>query len=186
MSTRPNYALKKWIRATIYAMKREYGGSITIYELVSADTDLETGIKTATYNSYPIARAVVLPLHAMRQVIQGISLISANKKLVQGGTFDAGDRVFIIDRKDVPATFELEKDDWIEYDGKRYDIKYVDEYEPETSWLVLGKVIEGVVPELHHRTYSRDTVTLEQSASRDTGPPRHALVLTDTASATVE
>lgn len=184
--TRTNYALKKWIRQTVYQLKKEYGGSITIYELVSAATDLETGTKTATYNSYPIARAVVLPIHAVRSVIQTISLISANKKLVQGGSFDSGDRVFLIDRGDVPSTFSLEKDDWIEYDGKRYDVKYIDEYEPGSSWLVLGKMIEGVVPELHLRAYPRNTFTLTTSAAQDTGPPRHVLLISDTATAVLE
>jgi hypothetical protein len=101
----------------------------------------------------------------MRSVIQTISVISANKKLVQGGTFDAGDRIFIIDRSDVPDTFELEKDDWIEYNGQRYDLKYVDEFEPNTSWLALGKVIEGVVAELHKREYPRDDLSITDTAT---------------------
>jgi hypothetical protein len=146
-------------------LKRQYGGSVTVYELVDATVNLDSGIKSATYNSYPISRAIVLPIHSMRSVIQTISVISANKKLVQGGTFDAGDRIFIIDRSDVPDTFELEKDDWIEYNGQRYDLKYVDEFEPNTSWLALGKVIEGVVAELHKREYPRDDLSITDTAT---------------------
>lgn len=163
--TRPNYSLKRFQQVNIGMLKREYGGCVTVYELVSATTNLETGVKAATYTSYVIPRAVVLPVHAVRALVQTISVISANKKLVQGGTFDVGDRVFIIDRKDVPATFELEKDDWIEYGGDRYDLKYVDSYEPGTSWMAVGRRIEGVTPELHLRAYPRSDLELSDEAT---------------------
>ena len=169
MTDRPNYALKRWQRTNIQMLKREYGNPVVVYELLTKDTNYDSGLKEATYNSHPVHRAIVMPLHAVRKVIQTISVISANKKLVQGGTFDPGDRAFIIDRKDVPDSFELERDDYIEYNNQRYDLIYVDEYEPGTSWFALGRVIEGVTAELHKREY-----------------PRQDLSITDTATAVVE
>ena len=93
---RPNYNLIKFIQRNLYQLKREYGGSITVYVLGGVDTDLKTGVKTAAHTSYPISRAIVLPVRIKREVIQTISMISANKKFVQGGTFDTGTRTFII------------------------------------------------------------------------------------------
>ena len=163
MST--NYELIRFIRQNIFTLKREYGSSITVYKLLDASTNLDSGVKSYTSNSYEIRRAVVLPVHMVRHVIQSISLISANKKIVQGGTFDMGDRVFIIDRRDVPSTLELMKDDWVIYDDRRYDIKTIDEYEQKTAWLIVGKLIAGVVPEQHRRTYPDDTLNLTQTAT---------------------
>ena len=57
-----------------------------------------------------------------RDAKQSISLITAQKQMVQGGGFDVGKRTFIIDRKDVPRDFVLRKDDWIVFDNKHYDI----------------------------------------------------------------
>ena len=163
MST--NYELNRFIRQNIYTLKREYGGSITVYKLVDASTNLDSGVKSYSANSYEIRRAIVLPVHVVRHVIQSISLISANKKIVQGGTFDMGDRVFIIDRRDVPSTLDLMKDDWIIYDDRRYDIKAIDEYEQRTAWLIVGKLIAGVIPEQHRRTYPDDILNLTQTAT---------------------
>jgi len=160
-----NYNLIRFIRQNIYTLKREYGGSITIYKLLDASTNLDSGTKTYNASSYEIKRAVVLPVRIMRHVIQSISLISANKKIVQGGTFDMGDRVFIVDRRDVPSTLELMKDDWIIYDDRRYDIKSIEEYEQKTAWLIVGKLIAGVVPEQHRRNYNTDTLNLTQTAT---------------------
>jgi len=167
MTERPNYNLKRFQARNIATLKKEYGGDVTVYQLTpgSATTNRDSGAKSATYTSFEVQRAVVMPVHAMRHVIQTISIISANKKLVQGGSFDAGDRVFLIDRNDLPTSYEMKKNDWIEYEGDRYDIKYFDEYEPLTSWLVLGKVITGVTPELHKRTSSRDLLGITDTVS---------------------
>ena len=139
----PNYNLIKFIRRNIYQMKREYGGSIQINILGAIDTDLKTGVKSAVQTSYDIARAVVLPVRYKREVIQTISMISANKKFVQGGLFETGTRSFIIDRRDCPSLTAINNEDWIVYDGKRYEIKWIDEFEQGTAWLLIGKELEG-------------------------------------------
>lgn len=162
--TKPNYNLIRFIRRCIYQMKREYGGPITVYRLINTDTDLQTGVKTVNRDSIDVVRAVVLPNRLTREAIQSISVISADKKIVQGGTYDPGKRVFIIDRADVPD-WDLEQDDWIVYENKRYDIKAIDEFEQKTAWLVIAKEVEGVTPEQDHRETTESLMTLEDSAS---------------------
>lgn len=144
--TRPNYKLILLVRNCIYQMKKRYGGEITVYRLDTASTNRGTGVKSETHTSVYIPRAVVLPAKVQREVIQSISAISANKKLVMGGSFDIGTRVFIIDRRDAPE-FELSNDDWIVYKHVRYDIKTIEKFEQSTAWLITAKAIEGVRPE---------------------------------------
>jgi surface protein len=126
-------------------MKKEYGSPITVYKLNSTTTNLETGVKAASRDSVYVNRAVVLPNRLTRDVIQSISVISANKKVVQGGTFDVGTRTFIIDRRDVPG-WEILQDDWLVYDDKRYDIKSIEEFEQSTAWLLVAREVERMVP----------------------------------------
>lgn len=140
---RPNYNLIRFIRRCIRQMKREYGNEITVYKLGTTTTNYDTGVRSENHSSVFIRRAVVLPVKLSRDVIQTISIISANKKLLQGGSIDQGVRRFIIDRSDVPSTFSIHKDDWIVYDGRRYDVKTADEYEYKTAWLLTAKMIEG-------------------------------------------
>jgi len=127
-------------------MKKEYGGQITVYRLSDVTTNLDTGVRTTTKDSVVVRRAVVLPNKLTRDVIQSISLISANKQVVQGGTYDPGTRSFIIDRTDVP-NWELRQDDWIIYDGKKYDIKVIEEFEQSTAWLITAREVKLFVPE---------------------------------------
>jgi hypothetical protein len=112
-----------------------------------------------------IRRAIVLPATVTRSVIQTISIISANKQILQGGTFDAGVRVFIIDRKDAPNIEAIGQDDWLIFDGKRYDIKKVDEYEYNTAWLVSAKEIKGVDPEEDYYAPASSFIEFTQTAT---------------------
>lgn len=160
-----NYNLNRLIRNVIYQMKRQYGGDITLYKLVSAGTDRATGVKTETHTSVYISRAVVLPVNIRRELLQSISLISANKQLVMGGSFDAGLRVFIIDRRDAPG-YDLSNDDWIVYDHKRYDIVSIDEFEQSTAWLITAKALQGVAPHEDLYAYGNgEMFDLTQSAT---------------------
>jgi hypothetical protein len=131
-------------------MKKEYGSPITVYKLGSATTDLKTGVKTLSKDSIYIPRAVVLPNSITRAQLQSISLISANKQFVQGGTHDPGMRKFIIDRTNIPS-WDLGQDDWIVYDGRRFDMKIIEEFEQQTAWLIMAREVKGApVHQDHH------------------------------------
>lgn len=143
---KPNYNLIRFIRRNVRHLKKEYGGPIRVYKLGTTTTNYDTGVKDFTYQSCFVSRAIVLPAIISREVAQTISIISANKKLVQGGSFDTGKRRFIIDRSDLPTDFLLAQDDWIVYEGKRYQCSTIEEFEYQTAWLVTGKAIEGVDP----------------------------------------
>jgi len=163
---RPNYNLIRLIRRAIRMMKKEYGNPITVYKLGSVATDYDTGVKTESHNSVFIRRAVVLPVTLTRDVIQTISMLSANKKMAQGGTFDPGTRKFLIDRTDTPADWTIMKDDWIVYDGKRYDVKSAEEYEYNTGWIVAAREIEGAPAyEDHHLKTSGYLLSLTQTVT---------------------
>jgi hypothetical protein len=145
-------------------MKSEYGGPITVYKLNSTNTDPKTGVKTHSRSSVFVRRAVVLPNDITRTRVQSISLVSANKQIVQGGTYDAGQRTFIIDRRDVP-TWEIDQDDWIVYEGKRFDIKKVEEFEQQTAWLIVAREVKGATVHQDHHVTAYNYMTLSDTGS---------------------
>jgi len=134
-------------RRALYSLKRDYGARIDIYKLVSTATDVRTGVKTITKTLYPVTRAIVMPVKVDRTVQQSISLISSNKEFVTGGTYDAGARDFIIDRRDCPTLPELNADDWLVYGGGKYQIKTVESFEVDIGWIITARKLVGEVPE---------------------------------------
>ena len=158
--------LNRMIRQTLYSLKRQYGGTVSVYRLNDAETDVRTGRKTIDKDVFVVRRAVVLPVKVSREVIQTISQISANKAFVYGGSFDSGLRKFIIDARDLPEGFELTTDDWLVYSGRRYEIKAIWEFEFGAAWIVVGKELMGRVPEQVHLVTADSLLSLATGAYR--------------------
>ncbi len=138
-----SYSLNRQIQRVLYALKRQFGGAIVVYQNQSVATDPKTGEVTRTKTAVRIQRAVVLPVTVSREVKQAISVISANKMAVSGGSgFETGKRLFIIDRRDAP-NLTLTASDWIGYGGRRYAIESFEEYEFSSAWIVVGKALIG-------------------------------------------
>jgi len=139
-----NYSLNQQIRHVLYALKRQYGGTVTVYQNETVATDTKTGEVTRTKTVTLIHRAVVLPVTISRELKQSISVISANKMTVMGGNFEIGKRLFIIERRDAP-NLVLQECDWIGYNGRRYAIENFEEYEFDAAYIVTGKEMPGEI-----------------------------------------
>lgn len=158
-----NPFLNRLVRQTLYMLKRQFGGTVDIYRLLSTDTDLRTGVVTATKDVTRIDRAVVLSAKVSREVKQSISLISSNKEMVMGGTRDERTRIFIVDRSDCPDLV-LTKDCWLVYNEKKYAIDYFEESEVDSSWVIVGKELVGEIPEQIFLVAADDLLVLDCAA----------------------
>lgn len=142
-----NRNLNQRMRMALYSLKRDYGASIDIYKLVDSTTDVRTGEKQITKTVTHVRRAIVVPTKIDRIAQQTISLISANKEFVTGGHWDASQRDFIIDRRDVPSLPELTADDWIVFNNRKYQVKTVEAFEYDAGWVITARELVGEVPE---------------------------------------
>ena len=137
-----SYGLNQQIRRVLYALKRQYGGTLVIYQNGAVTTDTKTGEVTRTKTATRIQRAVVLPETISREVKQSISLISANKQMVTGGGYEAGKRLFILERRDCP-NLVLKQSDWLVYHSRKYAIENFEEYEFDAAYIIHGKELLG-------------------------------------------
>lgn len=156
--------LSRRIDQTLYMLKRQYGGTICIYQMGDATVDHLTGSKTVPRTVTTVKRAIVLPVKIAREVVKNISVISANKAFIVGGNFDTGTRMFIIEKTDAP-NLELGESDWLVYRNKRYEIKSFEEYEFDKAWVVVGKQLKGEIPSQIHVLAADNLIRLTQSAS---------------------
>ena len=154
--------LTRAIRQTLYMLKRQYGGTIDIYTLNSTTSDPKTGIVTTDKSVVRVNRAPVLPARMTREVRKSISSISANKMFVVGGTYDAGRRIFIIDRRDVSEGFNISNNSYVVYRNRKYEIETYSEFEFEAGWVVTGKELDGERPEQIFHLSADNLLELEQ------------------------
>ena len=140
--TCPNNLLSQQIRRILYALKRQYGGSIVVYQNGIVTTDTKTGEISRTKTATRIHWAVILPVTISHEMKQSVSVVSANRQMVQGGGFESGKRMFIIERRDCPSLV-LHKTDWLAYNGRKYAIDNYEEYEFDAAYIVTGKEMPG-------------------------------------------
>jgi len=161
-----NRSLNQRIKAALYSLEKDYGGGpLHIYTLSAASVHAETGVKTIVKDVTVINRVIVLPAKISRDIVQSISQISANKAFVYGGSYDSRTRTFIIDRRKCPSISELKNDDWFVFNGRKYEIKDIQEFEFDTAWVVTARHQLGDVFEEIFRLSSDHLLDLTQSAT---------------------
>lgn len=138
-----NHGLNRRIRQALYALKRGFGSTVKVCKLINAETDYTTGKRDVDSSEITIHRCIVLPAKVQREVVQTISIISANKEFAYGGSYDADTRLFVIDARDLPRGYTLKLDDWLEYGGYRYSPKIIEELEQHNGWTITGKRVVG-------------------------------------------
>ncbi len=165
-----NRILNRQVLNALYALKRRYGGCFDFYRRgPGGGTDHLTGEVTVDKDVFPIIRGIILPAKVIRDVIQTISVISANKAFVYGGTYDSSTRMFIVDRRDVPnldlKDFDPTPDDWIVYKNRKYEIKHFTEFEFDSAWVFTGKAVLGDIPEQIFKLCADNLVRVNQGAA---------------------
>jgi len=124
-------------------MKRTYGLPITLYSQTLGVTDPKTGKKSSTYQRAEIRRAIVQPARHTTSFVYDLSYISANKDFTTGGFFDTSDRRVIIDGKDLPLDWEMDLDQFVVFNNKRYDLKSINEFDLRLGFILVMREVKG-------------------------------------------
>lgn len=141
--------LARRTKRALYSMKRRYGGQLDIYRIDSSSTDVRLRTRTVAKTLVRVPRAVILPQRLTLGEVRTVSVISANKQMVQGGQYEKQSRKFIIDRSEVPSDFEVSTDDFCVYDGERFDIRLVDSLGHEVGWILTTDAVTKAVALIH-------------------------------------
>ena len=155
--------LNRRIDQMLYMLKRQYGGTVCIYQMGDATVNHLTGEKDVPKTVTIIKRAIILPVKVAREVVKNISVISANKAFIVGGNFDTGTRMFMIEQTDAPD-LDLSESDWLVYRDKRYEIKSFEEYEFGKAWVIIGKQVKGDIPAQIYPVCADNLVRVDQDA----------------------
>lgn len=160
-----NLNLNRRIRQLLYALKRQFGGPVTVYKFEDSQTDYLTGIKTQFVSKVFVPRAIILPVKVAREIATSITIVAANKMMVYGGAYDAGTRQFMLDAQDMPRDFQFSKDDFILYNDRRYEIKSYEEFEFHSAWSIIGKetFAEPQLPTTYRYIYRPTAISLLQT-----------------------
>lgn len=145
----------RFIRRTLYSLKKEFGFSITFHKLTET-YDLETGERTPSIEIKKVNKVIVMPDALQRKFEYDLAFIAAAKNFTYGGFYDTSLRRLIIDRQDL-GDFELELGMYFIWSEERWEIAKIVEFELQTGFIVFARMVEGAT------RYQVSEINLESS-----------------------
>lgn len=136
----------KFIRDTLYNMKKDFGVPIKYGVVVSSDLDMDTGLVVVEKKVYLIRKAIIFPTKLQRKFVQDIAYLAANKNFTYGAMFDEKITIFVIDARDVPRGLQINMDQFLFMNHQRLVIKSVEFLEHNCGWLITAQTHEGANP----------------------------------------
>lgn len=129
-----------FIRKMLYTLKRGYGFPITLHKITDETHNYETGKRVPTILTQRIERAIILPA-TLRRIFESDSLPTDFK---YGALYDSSLRQVVIDADDL-NDFEIEINDYLIWNEKRWQVSQVQELEYQTAYNILIKMVEGTI-----------------------------------------
>ena len=134
------------VKPVIYRLKKEYGLEAYIYHPTVTDQNIETGKIIREYQIIYISQVVLLPVNWTRNFNYDLSYIASGKNFVYGGFYDVGKRDMMVDSDDLPKDFAITNNDFVMFEGKRYEIANAELSEHGQSWLMTVKQVASYDP----------------------------------------
>lgn len=143
--------LRSTLKEVLYRLKRGYGLPLSVHFQIATSSDVTTGIKTTTWDTIEVGRAVLLPAAEHKALKFDIGYLKANSNFTYGGQYAIGVRQVILERSDLPLGFVLKVSDsmHIVFEHKRYELKSVEVLEGLAYYIVMQETKGAEVNEIH-------------------------------------
>lgn len=134
---RSNPKAQVTIRRAMYMLKQQYGVAVTVCKVTATTTNYFTGVTTTSESKTPVRRACLMPLEVTRGNYVSPFYTQTNKPFItKGGMgWDDASRLFIFDGRDLPD-HQWDLQDFIVYEGHRFDVKSFEEFGDKAGWAV--------------------------------------------------
>lgn len=155
------------VKRVLRMLKRAYPGSVVIHRRGEVTLDLETGEKTFDIQAWQINKAIILPADHSRVFSYDLGFIASLKQFTYGAQYDQNKRRIIVDNVDLPRGWKPHKDDYLVYDGMKYEITEIQQFEFNAGIIYTLKGIVGEPTGLVIPILWRNTLHLQEEFSHD-------------------
>lgn len=124
-----------FMKATLYALKRNYGEPITLIQQSETQIDFDYGDIQSTNSEYTIRRAIRLPETSAPNVQVGAEF----RQFRFGSQVEEGDKQFIIDAKDLPASVTIKVADEIIAGAETFMVKKIVTLDNKIGYIITAR-----------------------------------------------
>lgn len=129
----------RFVRRTLYRLKRRFGVPATLYRLTVSPPDRVTGNTGSTISPFYVDKMIFLPEKTLNKFMYGASVGS---NIARGASFQIGDREIIIDARDLPKDFVVGTEDYVVIDNKHYEMVNIVKFETNAGWYLTVRWIQ--------------------------------------------
>ena len=123
-------------RTYFYRLKRLYGQPPTIRHKISVVVDLVSGTEQTDVEELQIVRAVLVPYSVATRIVR----TTRETDLEFGGEVSVTARTILLDKRDVPSTFQILAKDEIVMGGITYHVVERTEFVAANAWQLRVEV----------------------------------------------
>lgn len=124
-----------FMKATLYALKRNYGEQITLIQQSETQIDFDYGDIQSTNSEYTIRRAIRLPETSASNVQVGAEF----RHFRFGSQVEVGEKQFIIDAKDLPSSVIIKVADEIVVGTETFMVKSVITLDNKIGYIITAR-----------------------------------------------
>lgn len=117
------------IRQIIYTLKHRYPTSIVLVQIQDSGLSTRTGAKSQTFIYQPVLKAVKMGVQAKQKFSYDLGYVHNNVNFTYGGAYNLSECVFLIDRKDLPADYEIVSKMYLMQGSNKFMVNAVDKLE---------------------------------------------------------
>ena len=143
---------------TVYALSKDFGFKCDLYRQEET-LDHRTGRTTRVRHKFKIKKAIFFPSQLFRDFNYAALF---GKDMQFGGILDVSQRRVLINKKYLPKGFNIDVNDYVIFNGKRYEIQKIDELELADYWHLIIKQTVGVPKGELFEISMSDTLTIEE------------------------
>lgn len=129
----------QYVKDTLYRLRHDYGARASLYKMTISAPNLLTGLKATVRHRYKVRRMIILPITIQNKFEYDLSFIAANKNFTVGGFFEAGDRIIIIDAKDLPQDHLLTTNHYVYTEDRWYMVHKFESLMYEYGWMIHAR-----------------------------------------------
>lgn len=127
----------------LYRLKRNFGVTATFDEITALTHNLRTGVKSVSSTTHSVRRAIVLPGDLSKKFSYDITFLAGNNNFAYGAFFDDTLRSVIVLKSDLPSTFNLKLEYYVNIESQRYAVKNRVKDPCDIAYLFVANRIEG-------------------------------------------
>lgn len=148
------------IRRLLYALKRQWGGTLDYVQIQLSQVNDDTGARDITKQVFCLP-VIVLPKKIARKFIQDIGYLAADKNFTYGALNDFNTISFIILANDLPEGFDVNLNGYVNYLGKRYDRQVIDDLFGE-AYVITVQGVSGSTAYNQMGVKAQNTLQMQQ------------------------